>query len=95
MNGCKIGLPSQRPSAMAEHRRALRRRILKPGTIALKNGGGFSCIVRNVSSAGACLEVGEPFGIPDDFILVIESDHAQRPCHVAWRREKRIGVVFD
>ena len=64
---------------MAE-RQALRRRILKSGTIALKNGGGFSCIVRNVSSVGACLEVAEPFGIPDDFILVIERDHGKRRC---------------
>jgi hypothetical protein len=80
---------------MSEKRKTSRRRVLKVGTIALKSGGGFSCIVRDISETGACLEVASPFGIPDDFTLVIENDHIQRSCHVAWRKDKRIGITFS
>jgi hypothetical protein len=41
-----------------------------------------------------CLEVASPVGIPDDFILVTNPEHIQHPCHVAWRKQNRIGVVF-
>ena len=50
--------------------------------------------MRNLSPAGACLEVASQVGIPDDFVLVIESDHMQQPCHVIWRTATRLGVEF-
>jgi hypothetical protein len=78
---------------MSARRKTWRRRILKPGLIAFNSGGTISCTVRDVSVAGACLEVANP--IPDDFTLVIESDQIRRQCHVVWRRDKRIGVAFD
>lgn len=81
--------------AMSERRNTSRRRVLKVGMIAFRNGGGLSCMVRNISATGACLEVASPFGIPDDFNLVIESDRFQQPCHVVWRRDNRVGVAFD
>jgi hypothetical protein len=34
-------------------------------------------------------------GIPDHFTLVLRTDGLHVPCHVAWREERRIGVVFD
>ena len=80
---------------MAERRVTLRHRILKAGTIAFNRAGGISCMVRNMSPTGACLEVESQIGIPDRFTLVIESDRLQRPCHVAWRKDKRLGVAFD
>ena len=80
---------------MDERRKESRRRTLKAGTIAFNRAGGISCTVRNVSDAGANLEVVSPVGIPDDFTLVIESDHVLRQCHVRWRTGNRIGVTFD
>jgi hypothetical protein len=79
---------------MNERRNFQRHRLLKPGTISLDKGGGIDCTVRNLSGTGACLEVASPLGIPDDFILTIGGDHEKRPCHVAWRSAKRIGVTF-
>jgi PilZ domain-containing protein len=79
---------------MEEHRISPRQRILKAGTISF-NGAGISCTVRNLSSTGAALEVASPFGIPDHFTLVFEGDHSVKPCHIVWRKEKRIGVAFD
>jgi hypothetical protein len=80
---------------MMERRRSVRHRVLKAGTIAFNRAGGISCMVRNISAKGACLEVASPIGIPDEFTLVIENDHIARHCRVSWRKERRIGVTFD
>ena len=77
---------------MNEHRIVPRRRILKAGSIEFA-GNGIACTVRNLSETGAALEVVTPLFIPDRFTLVVESEQLKRPCHIVWRREKRIGTV--
>jgi hypothetical protein len=77
---------------MEEHRIAPRHRVLKAGTIEF-GGGAINCMVRNVSAGGAALEVSSPVGIPEHFRLFADGSHL--PCHVVWRKEKRIGVAFD
>jgi hypothetical protein len=80
---------------LMEDKRAIRRhRVLKAGTIEF-NGGGLSCTVRNLSNAGAALDVTSPVGIPERFTLVLSADRQHMPCHVVWRKEKRIGIAFD
>jgi hypothetical protein len=79
---------------MNEKRIFPRHRVLKSGTIEF-GGGGIDCMVRNMSNVGAALEVASPMGIPDKFTLVFRADGLHLPCHVIWRREKRIGVTFD
>jgi hypothetical protein len=79
---------------MDEHRAAPRHRILKAGTISF-GGGAIDCTVRNLSATGAALEVVTPLFIPDRFTLIIQSEQLKRPCHIVWRREKRMGVAFD
>lgn len=79
--------------ATSEHRVSPRHRVLKAGTIKF-GGGAIDCTVRNLSANGAALEVASPLGIPDQFDLVILAEHLHRPCHVIWRKEKRIGVAF-
>ena len=79
--------------AIDDHRIALRRRILKAGTISF-GGGAITCAIRNISATGAALEVESSLGIPDRFSLVLEMEHRQRSCAVMWRKEKRIGVRF-
>ncbi|MEA3025339.1 MAG: hypothetical protein QOF91_624 [Alphaproteobacteria bacterium] len=80
---------------MDERRNDVRHRTLKAGTISFNRDGGISCTVRNLSNAGANLEVASPVGIPDEFTLVIATDHASRQCRVRWRTGNRIGVAFD
>jgi hypothetical protein len=77
-----------------EHRIAPRRRVLKAGSISF-GGGTFDCTVRNISDTGAALEVVTPLFIPDKFTLIVPSDGLSRPCRVVWRRERRIGIMFD
>ncbi|MBA3727507.1 MAG: PilZ domain-containing protein [Armatimonadetes bacterium] len=79
---------------MDNKRETVRHRVLKAGTIAFR-GAGISCRVRNLSASGAALEVENQIGIPPSFDLVLEPDHVNRPCHVVWRKERRIGVAFD
>jgi hypothetical protein len=79
---------------MEEHRTAPRQRRLKAGTISF-GGGAIDCTVRNVSEAGAALDVTSPVGIPERFTLLMEADHNKLACRVVWRKEKRIGVRFE
>ena len=79
---------------MDERRKIIRHRTLKAGIIGFNRAGGIDCRVRNLSPAGACLDVASQIGIPDDFLLVIESDHIRQPCHVIWRSGNRLGVAF-
>jgi hypothetical protein len=80
---------------MDERRKAPRHRTLKAGSIMFNRSAGIDCRVRNVSPAGACLEVASQIGIPDEFLLVIEHDHLRQPCHVIWRTATRLGVEFN
>ena len=77
-----------------ERRKIHRQRTFKAGTIAFNRAGGIDCRVRNLSLAGACLEVASLIGIPDEFTLAIDSDHLRKPCRVIWRKATRIGVSF-
>jgi PilZ domain-containing protein len=79
---------------MEEHRVAPRRRVLKAGSISV-GGGTIDCTVRNISDTGAALEVVTPLYIPDRFKLIVQSDGLNRPCHIVWRKERRIGIAFD
>ncbi len=78
---------------MDERCNKARHRELKAGTIEF-GGGAIDCTVRNFSDTGAALEVTSPLGIPEHFTLVVQADGTHLPCHVVWRKEKRIGVRF-
>jgi hypothetical protein len=79
---------------MDENRRAVRRRrVLKTATIEFDRRA-YSCAVRNLSEAGAALDVPFALAIPHEFTLVMETDQASRHCRVIWRKENRLGVAF-
>ena len=79
---------------MDEKRKVQRHRTLKAGSITFNGAGGVDCRVRNLSPAGACLEVASQVGIPDHFVLVVETDHVKTSCQVIWRTATRMGVAF-
>jgi hypothetical protein len=78
-----------------ERRKLSRRRTLKAGSIRFNQGSAFDCRVRNLSPAGAMLEVAGQLGIPEEFTLVIEADRFRQNCRVIWRTTTRLGVVFS
>jgi hypothetical protein len=79
---------------MNEDRTAPRHRVLKAGTREF-GGGAVDCTVRNVSNVGAALEVTSPVGIPENFTLVMAGEGLHFSCRVVWRRQLRIGVMFN
>ena len=80
---------------MQDRRIPPRHRTFKTGMIGFNESGGISCTVRNLAETGANLAVSSQVGIPDHFTLTIASAHLRRLCRVAWRRDDRIGVVFE
>ena len=66
--------------------------MLKSGKILLGKRA-VPCAVRNLSEAGACLEVQTTVGLPSDFNLIIGND-PERTCKTIWRDDKKLGVQF-
>jgi hypothetical protein len=78
---------------MVETRSAPRHRVLKAGTIEF-SGGAIDCVVRNLSTTGAALEISSQVGIPERFVLIVPGDGLHLGCDVVWRKNYRIGVTF-
>lgn len=68
--------------------------MFRTGIIEFGNSGVATvpCTIRNVSAIGAGLEVNSTLW-SNEFTLVW-SDGLRKPCRVAWRKGKRMGVAF-
>ena len=78
---------------LAEARLARRRAVLDMGLIRIGDIS-VSCVVSNISDAGAALEIGPQSGIPDQFTLIVLPKQKIYSCSVEWRKNQRIGVSF-
>jgi hypothetical protein len=80
---------------MEERRQVRRSRVLKSAKIIFNHRvSTLDCVVRNLSEAGACLQLATPVGFPATFELSLEGDRSLRPCRVIWQGAERIGVAF-
>lgn len=77
-----------------EKRAAPRQRVLKRGMIAF-GGGGIDCTVRNLSATGARVDIESVAGLPDHFLLVIESDQFMRRGRTVWFKDRKLGIAFE
>jgi hypothetical protein len=76
-----------------EKRATFRKRVLKTAQIILSDKAPkLDCSVRNLSSAGACLQVSTTYGIPVSFDVVF--DGVRHPCRAVWRTDTRLGIAF-
>jgi hypothetical protein len=80
---------------MDERRKSPRRPVKKSATILLGGNRRITCAVRDVSKTGAGLDVAGDISLPGVFKLVVEMESVQRRCRMIWRKENRMGVVFD
>jgi hypothetical protein len=48
-----------------------------------------------MSATDAAREMMTPLHIPDRFTLIIPTEQFNRPCHFAWRKDRRIGMTFE
>lgn len=72
-----------------------RRRVIKGGTIAFNlRRLTYPCVVRDLSVAGARLQVDCADSIPNTFDLLIELDGFESECEIVWREGKQVGVRF-
>jgi hypothetical protein len=76
------------------HRDSPRAKVLKPGSAEF-NGSAVHCMVRNISATGALLESAEAARIPTDFVLVLPFEGVRKPCHLVWRKNRKIGLRFE
>lgn len=79
---------------MIETRRAPRYRVSKAASIGY-GPQAIHCIVRDLSTTGAAIQIEDQAGIPEQFILFVSEDGLRLSCRVVWRRGYRIGVTFD
>jgi hypothetical protein len=80
-----------------EQRATQRRRILKGGSIEF-DGRTVECVLRNISTAGAALQVDRGICIPHEFKLNVprgEVHQLRQSCRVVWRKETLIGLAFE
>lgn len=78
---------------MIERRAKNRQRVFKAGTIEF-DGKDIECIIRNISPAGAALDVPSPAGIPHEITLNLTALNIRQHGYVVWRTDKRVGVSF-
>jgi hypothetical protein len=78
-----------------EHRRVQRTRVLKGAKIILSGHSSlFDCRVRNLTNAGACLQIASPIGIPQLFEITFDCGRSSRPCRLIWQTNDQLGVEF-
>ena len=77
-----------------DQRSAARHRILRAAMIEF-GGNTIPCMVRNMSDAGAMLDVTTTAEIPELFTLTAKADGNRTLCRLVWRNTKRIGVAFE
>ena len=67
----------------------------KPAFVVMEpNGPWFECWVVDISTGGACLDVGA-LPIPKIFVLVLTPcGKVRRACLIAWRQGEFLGVQF-
>jgi hypothetical protein len=77
-----------------ERRAKRRHKVLKGGTVSFDDSG-VACLVRNLSTSGATLELASSVSLPTSFTLEIKADQFIRRCRRVWGRDKHIGVAFS
>jgi hypothetical protein len=77
----------------AEKRIEHRRKMLKGGTVFFNKGySSLECVVRDITSAGARIQMGETFGMPSRVMLSIAGEENKFEATVRWRNSRNIGL---
>jgi hypothetical protein len=54
----------------------------------------INCVVRNLTNAGARVEIPIEVDLPEALALTFDGGYSLRPCRIVWRRETETGVKF-
>ena len=78
-----------------ERRNEHRRRILKGAVLKFNNGfGNLECVIRNLTSNGARVSMGQTNGIPTRLQVQISGERTPIEAMVRWRTPRDIGLSF-
>jgi hypothetical protein len=77
-----------------ERRRLSRSRILKGAKLVLGKTSMLDCIVRNVTTTGARIEISSATRLPEAVGLTFDGGRTVRACQVVWRRVTSTGLKF-
>jgi hypothetical protein len=77
---------------LSERRGVPRHNVIISGTVEC-GADTLSCMVRDVSAAGARVDLTDRAKLPTHFTLIAEGSHL--PCQLIWRDDRRIGVAFN
>jgi hypothetical protein len=79
---------------MEERRKYPRTEINEPAYVS-SGGSVMRCLLLNVSTEGAAIEVENPAFVPQRFRLVMANDSSiVYECRIAWIQKNRIGLTF-
>jgi hypothetical protein len=78
---------------MQDRRSTPRQRVFKAGSIEF-DGANINCTIRNLSPAGAALDVTSAQGIPHEITLNVVTRQLRQRGFIVWRKDRRVGVVF-
>lgn len=79
---------------MQERRRSSRSDVLKGAKIVLGTSSVIDCVVRNVTNAGARIQIANTVKLPEGLGLSFDGGFSIRPCRIAWRTVTETGVEF-
>jgi hypothetical protein len=77
-----------------ERRRAPRHRTLKGALVVFGNHQlALDCLIRNISDGGAKISLEETLDVPEDFELLIPSEHTIVAARAVWRTGHDLGLA--
>jgi hypothetical protein len=79
---------------MQERRKIKRRRVLKGAKLRLGKLSVRDCVVRDLTDAGAGVELPNTIDLPEAVDLALDSGGPSRRARLVWRKVSKTGVEF-
>lgn len=79
---------------MRDRRANARDKVLFSGRAEVDARSSMTCVVRNFSENGACVEVDRFARVPDEINLTIARKGRSYLARVIWRQANRLGLAF-
>ena len=79
---------------MAERRKLVRSRVLKNAKFIADASLLIDCFVRNLTVAGAQVELPRTAELPDRLTMTFDSGRTLRSCRIVWRDQNKAGLEF-
>ena len=79
---------------MSERRKTGRSRVIKGAKLIFGKESVMDCVVRNLTSSGARVQIANSINLPDTMSLSLDNGRTVRQCRTAWRTLHETGIEF-